>query len=125
MALHSSGGSMGDLSALDEGAPMAADSTGSPGGAVTAAGMGVGVGLQLRKSRAVVGGVGGGGGALLRLDQLKQEKLKSVRDSCSWGSGPIVPPPQVRNTKLPPIPAGGKQAICLICLTHTHTDKIL
>ncbi|KAL2081009.1 hypothetical protein ACEWY4_022862 [Coilia grayii] len=98
MALHS-GGSLGDLSPLDE-APVAADSTGSPGGAV--AGMGMGMGLQLRKGR-------GGAGTLLRLDQLKQEKLKSVRDSCSWGSGPatLVQPPQVRNTKLPPIPAVG------------------
>ncbi|XP_056321625.1 zinc finger protein GLI2a [Danio aesculapii] len=81
MAMHS-GGSLGDLSALDD-TPVV-DSTGSPG---TSAG----VGLQLRKNR----------GGLLQLEHIKKEKLKTVRDSCSWANAP----PQVRNTKLPPIPS--------------------
>ncbi|XP_051762180.1 zinc finger protein GLI2a isoform X1 [Ctenopharyngodon idella] len=80
MAMHS-GGSLGDLSALDD-TPVV-DSTGSPG---TSAG----VGLQLRKNR-----------GLLHLEHIKKEKLKTVRDSCSWANAS----PQVRNTKLPPIPS--------------------
>uniref|UniRef100_A0AAY4C6F3 C2H2-type domain-containing protein n=1 Tax=Denticeps clupeoides TaxID=299321 RepID=A0AAY4C6F3_9TELE len=83
MALHS-GGSLGDLSALDE--PPVVDSTGSPGNSAS-------VGLQLRKNR----------GALLQLEHLKKEKLKSVRDSCSWANVA----PQVKNIKLPPLPAVG------------------
>ncbi|KAL6484901.1 hypothetical protein MHYP_G00069460 [Metynnis hypsauchen] len=83
MAMHS-GGSLGDLSALDD--PPVVDSTGSPGGSA-------GVGLQLRKNR----------GGLLQLEHIKKEKLKTVRDSCSWANTA----PQVRNTKLPPIPAVG------------------
>ncbi|KAM9487384.1 zinc finger protein GLI2a isoform 1-T1 [Clarias gariepinus] len=83
MAIHS-GGSLGDLCALDD--PPVVDSTGSPG---TSAG----VGLQLRKNRGVV----------LHLDHIKKEKLKTMRDSCSWTNST----PQVRNTKLPPIPAVG------------------
>ncbi|XP_057192696.1 zinc finger protein GLI2a isoform X2 [Triplophysa rosa] len=81
MAMHS-GGSLGDLSALDD-SPIV-DSTGSP---CTSAG----VGLQLRKNR----------GGLLHLEHIKKEKLKSVRDSCLWANTT----PQVRNTKLPPIPS--------------------
>ncbi|TRY84838.1 hypothetical protein DNTS_002281, partial [Danionella cerebrum] len=81
MALHS-GGSLGDLSALDD-TPVV-DSTGSPG---TSAG----VGLQLRKNR----------GGLLQVEHIKKEKLKNVRDSCSWANASH----QVRNTKLPPIPS--------------------
>lgn len=84
MAMHS-GGSLGDLSALDD--PPIVDSTGSPG---TSAG----VGLQLRKNR----------GGLLHLEHIKKEKLKSVRDSCPWANTT----PQVRNTKLPPIPSIGE-----------------
>ncbi|KAI4902572.1 hypothetical protein NFI96_033932, partial [Prochilodus magdalenae] len=83
MAMHS-GGSLGDLSALDD--PPVVDSTGSPGGSA-------GVGLQLRKNR----------GGLLQLEHIKKEKLKTVRESCSWANTA----PQVRNTKLPPIPAVG------------------
>ncbi|XP_034160567.1 zinc finger protein GLI2a isoform X2 [Pangasianodon hypophthalmus] len=83
MAMHS-GGSLGDLCALED--PPVVDSTGSPG---TSAG----VGLQLRKNR----------GVLLHLDHIKKEKLKTIRDSCSWTNST----PQVRNTKLPPIPAVG------------------
>ncbi|XP_007227973.3 zinc finger protein GLI2a [Astyanax mexicanus] len=83
MAMHS-GGSLGDLSALDD--PPVVDSTGSPGGSA-------GVGLQLRKNR----------GGLIQIEHIKKEKLKTVRDSCSWSNTA----PQVRNTKLPPIPALG------------------
>ncbi|XP_055040768.2 zinc finger protein GLI2b isoform X1 [Misgurnus anguillicaudatus] len=69
------GGSMGDLSGLDE-APLV-DSTVSTGV----------LGLHLRKSPSH------------RLLHLKQEKLKSVRDCCSWtNSTPSAP-----STKLPPI----------------------
>ncbi|XP_076857857.1 zinc finger protein GLI2a [Brachyhypopomus gauderio] len=83
MAVHS-GGSLGDLSALDD-TPVV-DSTGSPG-------MSAGVVLQLRKNR----------GGLLQLQHIKKEKLKTVRDSCSWGNATS----QIQNTKLPPIPAVG------------------
>ncbi|XP_072542241.1 zinc finger protein GLI2a [Salminus brasiliensis] len=83
MAMHS-GGSLGDLSALDD--PPVVDSTGSPGGSA-------GVGLQLRKNR----------GGLIQIEHIKKEKLKTMRDSCSWTNTT----PQVRNTKLPPIPALG------------------
>ncbi len=84
MAMHS-GGSFGDLSVLDD-VPVV-DSTGSPG---TSAG----VGLQLRKNR----------GGLLHLENIKKEKLKTVRDPCSWANASL----QVRNTKLPPIPSIGE-----------------
>uniref|UniRef100_A0A8C6XWS7 C2H2-type domain-containing protein n=1 Tax=Naja naja TaxID=35670 RepID=A0A8C6XWS7_NAJNA len=39
--------------------------------------------------------------AMQRLEQLKKEKLRTVKDSCSWAN----PAPQVKNSKLPPIPA--------------------
>ncbi|XP_026073507.1 zinc finger protein GLI2-like isoform X2 [Carassius auratus] len=81
MAMYS-GGSLGDLSGLDD-TPVV-DSTGSPG---TSAG----VGLQLRKIR----------GGLLNIENIKKEKLKTVRDPCSWTNAS----PQVQNTKLPPIPS--------------------
>ncbi|XP_064800513.1 zinc finger protein GLI2-like [Oncorhynchus masou masou] len=87
MALHS-GGSFGDLSALDD-PPMVDSSTLSPRNSV-------GVGLGLHK----------GGGVTIKLENIKKERLKNVRDSCPWAnSGPQAP--QVRNTKLPPIPAVG------------------
>lgn len=99
MALHS-GGSLGDLCALDD--PPVVDSTGSPG---TSAG----VGLQLRKNR----------GGVLHLDQIKKEKLKTMRDSCSWTNST----PQVRNIKLPPIPVVGEYASirCIWNVTHVKT----
>ncbi|XP_051564566.1 zinc finger protein GLI2-like isoform X2 [Myxocyprinus asiaticus] len=81
MAMHS-GGSLADLSALDD-TPVV-DSTGSPS---TSAG----VGLQLRKNR----------GGLLQFEHIKKEKLKTVRDACPWANTM----PQVRSTKLPPIPS--------------------
>lgn len=94
MALHS-GGSFGDLSAQDD-CPMV-DST------VPAGGQQAGVGLQLRKA------VGHGGGVTIKLENIKKERLKSVRDSCPWGNSAPQPPQGQRiNMKLPPIPAVGK-----------------
>ncbi|KAK2874673.1 hypothetical protein Q8A67_021826 [Cirrhinus molitorella] len=75
-----SGGSMGDLSALDD-VPLV-DSTVSTGM----------LGLHLRKNASPAH----------RLTHLKQEKLKSVRDSCSWAN----PTPPAPSTKLPPINTG-------------------
>ncbi|XP_038602139.1 zinc finger protein GLI2 isoform X1 [Tachyglossus aculeatus] len=83
MNIHS-GGSLGDLTTLDDNPPVV-DSTVSSG---TSA-----VSLQLRKHMTT----------MQRLEQLKKEKLKTVKDSCSWAS----PAPQVRNTKLPPISGNG------------------
>ncbi|TSL16079.1 Zinc finger protein GLI2 [Bagarius yarrelli] len=83
MTMHS-GGSFGDLCTLDD--PPVVDSTGSPGTSS-------GIGLQLRKNK----------GVLLHLDHIKKEKLKTMRDSCSWTNST----PKVQNTKLPPIPAVG------------------
>ncbi|XP_053137649.1 zinc finger protein GLI2 isoform X1 [Hemicordylus capensis] len=83
MNMHS-GGSLGDLTALEDGTPVV-DSTVSSGNST--------VSLQMRKHMTT----------MQRLEQLKKEKLKSVKDSCSWAN----PAPQVRNTKLPPIPNNG------------------
>ncbi|NXU69521.1 GLI2 protein, partial [Horornis vulcanius] len=84
MNMHS-GGSLGDLTALDDSAPVV-DSTVSSGNSA--------VSLQLRKHMTT----------MQRLEQLKKEKLKTVKDSCSW----VSPAPQARNTKLPPISGNGK-----------------
>lgn len=84
MNMHS-GGSLGDLTALDDNAPVV-DSTVSSGNST--------VSLQLRKHMTT----------MQRLEQLKKEKLKTVKDSCSW----VSPAPQARNTKLPPISGNGK-----------------
>ncbi|KAM3857198.1 zinc finger protein GLI2-like [Diretmus argenteus] len=87
MAAHS-GGSLGDLTTLDD-LPWA-DSAGageSPCGVAVA-------GLHLRKQL----------GTGRRLEHLKKEKLKTVRDSCLWASNPT---PLAHNAKLPPIPASG------------------
>ncbi|XP_044222316.1 zinc finger protein GLI2a [Thunnus albacares] len=93
MALHS-GGSFGDLSAQDE-CPMV-DST------VSAGGQQAGVGLQFRKA------VGHGGAITIKLENIKKERLKTVRDSCPWvNSAPQLPQGQRNSTKLPPIPAVG------------------
>ncbi|XP_067843221.1 zinc finger protein GLI2a isoform X3 [Heptranchias perlo] len=78
-----SGGSLGDLTALDD-SPIV-DSTVSSG---TSA-----ISLQLRKNMT----------ASQRLEQLKKEKLKQVRDIPSWAN----PVPPVKNTKLPLIPMNG------------------
>ncbi|XP_061580055.1 zinc finger protein GLI2a [Cololabis saira] len=93
MAVHS-GGSFGDLGPQDE-CPLV-DST-VPGG-----GQQAGMGLQLRKA------AGHGGGVTIKLENIKKERLKTVRDSCPWGSTAPQPPAGQRNSmKLPPIPAGG------------------
>uniref|UniRef100_A0A8B9F0K8 C2H2-type domain-containing protein n=1 Tax=Amazona collaria TaxID=241587 RepID=A0A8B9F0K8_9PSIT len=84
MNMHS-GGSLGDLTALDDNAPVV-DSTVSSGNST--------VSLHLRKHMTT----------MQRLEQLKKEKLKTVKDSCSW----VSPAPQARNTKLPPISGNGK-----------------
>lgn len=78
-------GSLGDLTALDDtppGADASALATPSAGG------------LQLRQHLT----------AMHRLEQLKKEKLKSLKDSCSWAG----PAPHTRNTKLPPLPGSGE-----------------
>uniref|UniRef100_A0A672FQP2 GLI family zinc finger 2b n=1 Tax=Salarias fasciatus TaxID=181472 RepID=A0A672FQP2_SALFA len=85
MAAHS-GGSLGDLSALDD--PPLAESLGfeeSAGGVAA-------VGLRFRKQLSTS----------QRLEHLKKEKLKTVRDSCRWANNPT---PAVLGTKLPPISA--------------------
>uniref|UniRef100_H0Y1B1 GLI family zinc finger 2 n=1 Tax=Otolemur garnettii TaxID=30611 RepID=H0Y1B1_OTOGA len=77
-------GSLGDLTALDDtppGANASALATPSTGG------------LQLRKHMTT----------MHRFEQLKKEKLKSLKDSCSWAG----PAPHTRNTKLPPLPGNG------------------
>lgn len=94
MAVHS-GGSFGDLSAQDE-CPMV-DST------VPTGGQQAGMGLQLRKA------TGHGGAVTIKLENIKKERLKTVRDPCPWVNS--VPQPlqgQRISMKLPPIPAVGK-----------------
>ncbi|XP_053327858.1 zinc finger protein GLI2 [Spea bombifrons] len=80
--LHGEGG-LEDIFGLEDASPVV-DSTVSCGNA--------GVGLQLRKH---------GGTAVQRLEQLKKEKLKTVKESCSF----LNPP--ARNTKLPAISGNG------------------
>ena len=87
-AAHS-GGSLGDLSTLDD-LPFV-ESLGfedSSGGVVA-------VGLYHRKQLSTS----------QRLEHLKKEKLNTMRDSCRWAS---YPTPPVLGTKLPPIPTSGK-----------------
>ncbi|XP_023192518.1 zinc finger protein GLI2 [Xiphophorus maculatus] len=86
MAMYS-GGSFGDLSAPDEGPTV--DST-IPAGVPQ-----VGMGLQLRKS------VAHGGAVTIKLENIKQERLKAVRETCSWATS------RPQGMKLPPIPAAG------------------
>lgn len=88
MAAHS-GGSLGDLSTLDD-LPFVE----SLGFEDLTGGVAV-VGLHIRKQL----------GTSQYLEHLKKEKLKTVRDSCRWASKPAPP---VLGTKLPPIPASGK-----------------
>lgn len=78
-------GSLGDLTALDDTAPGAD----APALAAPSAG-----GLHLRKHV----------NSMHRFEQLKREKLKSLKDSCSWAG----PAPHTRNTKLPPLPSSGE-----------------
>ncbi|CAJ1087445.1 zinc finger protein GLI2-like [Xyrichtys novacula] len=87
MAAHS-GGSLGDLSTLDD-LPFIE----SLGCDHSSGGMEV-LGLHFRKQF----------GTSQRLEHLKKEKLKTVRDSCRWASNPTPP---ALCTKLPPIPASG------------------
>ncbi|KAM4538344.1 zinc finger protein GLI2-like [Fundulus diaphanus] len=92
-AAHS-GGSLGDLSALDD-LPFVdsvgfEDSSSSSGGGGVAA-----VGLHLRKQL----------GTSQCLENLKKEKLKAVRDSCRWANHPT--PPGHQGVTLPPIPTSG------------------
>ncbi|XP_060888724.1 zinc finger protein GLI2-like [Labrus mixtus] len=87
MAAHS-GGSLGDLSSLDD-LPFVE----SFGCDHSNGGMAV-LGLHYRKQF----------GISQRLEQLKKEKLRTVRDSCRWASNPTPP---ALGTKLPPIPANG------------------
>ncbi|XP_047211076.1 zinc finger protein GLI2-like [Girardinichthys multiradiatus] len=87
-AAHS-GGSLGDLSALDD-LPFV-DSVGfedSSGGVAV-------VGLHLRKHLSTS----------QCLENLKKEKLKAVRDSCQWANNPT--PPFHQAITLPPIPTSG------------------
>ncbi|XP_071978154.1 zinc finger protein GLI2 isoform X1 [Engystomops pustulosus] len=81
---HGEGG-LGDIFGLEDTSPVV-DSTVSSGNAM--------VGLQLRKQ---------GGTAVQRLEQLKKEKLKTLKESCSF----INSAPPARNTKLPAIPGNG------------------
>ncbi|KAM8934734.1 zinc finger protein GLI2 isoform 2-T2 [Pelodytes ibericus] len=82
--LHGGGG-FGDIFGLEDTSPVV-DSTVSLGNA--------GVSLQLRKQ---------GGTAVQRLEQLKKEKLRTMKESCSF----MNPAPPVRNTKLPNIHGNG------------------
>ncbi|XP_061782315.1 zinc finger protein GLI2a [Nerophis lumbriciformis] len=93
MAMHS-GGSFGDLSVQDE-CPMV-DST------VNGGGQQAGLGLQFRKT------VGHSGGVSIKMETIKKERLKTVRDPCPWvNSAPQLPQGHYNSTKLPPIPAVG------------------
>uniref|UniRef100_A0AAV2K1D2 C2H2-type domain-containing protein n=1 Tax=Knipowitschia caucasica TaxID=637954 RepID=A0AAV2K1D2_KNICA len=91
MAMHS-GGSFGDLSAQDEG-PMI-NST------VQLGGQHAGVGLQLRKAMPH-------GSVTIKLENIKMERLKTVRDSCPWSNSAPQPPQGQHNIKLPAIPSVG------------------
>ncbi|XP_069020302.1 zinc finger protein GLI2-like [Embiotoca jacksoni] len=86
-AVHS-GGSLGDLSALDDLPFVESLGFEDSGGGVAA------LGLHFRKQLSTSH----------RLEHLKKEKLKTVRDSCRWANNPTPP---VLGTKLPPIPAHG------------------
>jgi len=78
-------GSLADLTALED-PPPGADTS-----ALAAPSAG---GLQLRKHMT----------AMHRFEQLKKEKLKSLKDSCSWAG----PAPHTRTSKLPPLPGSGR-----------------
>uniref|UniRef100_A0A3Q3QBI5 C2H2-type domain-containing protein n=1 Tax=Monopterus albus TaxID=43700 RepID=A0A3Q3QBI5_MONAL len=86
-AVHS-GGSLGDLSNLDNLSFVESLGFEDSIGGVAA------VGLHIRKQL----------GTSQHLDHLKKEKLKAVRDSCRWANNPTSP---VLGTKLPPIPVSG------------------
>lgn len=88
MAAHS-GGSLGDLSTLDDLPFVESFGFDDSRGGIAA------VGLHIRKQL----------GTCQRLEHLKKEKLKTVRDSCRWATNPT---PLALGTKLPPIPASGE-----------------
>ncbi|KAK5606076.1 hypothetical protein CRENBAI_000783 [Crenichthys baileyi] len=67
---------------------------------VSAGGQQAGLELQLRKS------VVHGGAVTIKLENFKQERLKTVRDSCNLANS-RPQPPQGQHMKLPPIPAVG------------------
>ncbi|KAJ8003580.1 hypothetical protein DPEC_G00149820 [Dallia pectoralis] len=92
MALHSGGGSTGDLTGLDE--PLGPFLDPSPSG-LSSGESGIGVGLRQQLAT----------GYIHRLEHLKKEKLKTVRDPCQWANHHPAPP--VQNTKLPPISVRG------------------
>ncbi|XP_075685170.1 zinc finger protein GLI2 [Rhinoderma darwinii] len=81
---HGEGG-LGDIFGLEDTGPVVESSV-SSGNAM--------VGLQLRKH---------GGTAVQRLEQLKKEKLKTLKESCSF----MNPAPLARNTKFPAISGNG------------------
>ncbi|XP_076008556.1 zinc finger protein GLI2-like [Genypterus blacodes] len=83
-----SGGSLGDLTALDEQHYLESAGFEDSLGGVTA------VGLNFCKQL----------GSSQRLERLKMEKLKTVRDSCRWARESKLP---TLGTKLPPIPTSG------------------
>ncbi|XP_017259693.2 zinc finger protein GLI2-like [Kryptolebias marmoratus] len=83
-----SGGSLGDLSTLDD-LPFLE----SPGCEESSGGVAA-VGLHLRKQLSTS----------QFLECLKKEKLKAVRDSCRWANAPTPP---VHGPTLPPIPTTG------------------
>ncbi|KAM6178311.1 zinc finger protein GLI2 [Rhynchocyon petersi] len=78
-------GSLGDLTVLDD-VSLGANTT-----ALAAPSVG---GLQLRKHMTSMHH---------QLEQLKKEKLKPLKHSCSWAGSA----PQTRTTKLPPLPGSG------------------
>ncbi|XP_063790101.1 zinc finger protein GLI2 [Pseudophryne corroboree] len=82
--LHGEGG-LGDIFGLEDTGPVV-DSTVSSGNAM--------IGLHLRRQ---------GGTTVQRLEQLKKEKLKTLKESCSF----MNTAPPARNTKLPAIPGNG------------------
>uniref|UniRef100_A0A8C6T0V3 GLI family zinc finger 2a n=1 Tax=Neogobius melanostomus TaxID=47308 RepID=A0A8C6T0V3_9GOBI len=47
------------------------------------------------------------GSVTIKLENIKKERLKTVRDSCPWSNSAPQPPQGQHNTKLPPIPAVG------------------
>ncbi|KAM5152204.1 zinc finger protein GLI2 [Mantella aurantiaca] len=84
LSLHGDGG-LGDLFGFEDTGPVV-DSTVTSGTSM--------VGLQLRRQ---------GGATVQRLEQLKKEKLKTLKESCSF----MNPAPPARNTKLPVISGNG------------------
>lgn len=87
--MATSGGSLGELSTPDELPFLEPLSCGEAAGGVALAGPRVLKQLSTCQ----------------RLEHLKRETLRTVRDSCRWTGEPAPP---VLGTKLPPIPAPGE-----------------